>query len=194
MQWHISRYAFALASVALSLGVALLTWHYGIRHQFAMFLFAIALTAWYFGTGPAISALVCSILAYDFFFRDPPYSLSVRAGTFRIVVLNVLFMLLLVSFGAVRRKTEDALRASEKKYRELIDASPDAILVFDSHGKCVLSNASAARLRGCNEDELIGLSLADTYLPAERDLVEKDLTKRSSKAPPVRTSVLAQEQ
>ena len=173
MQWHISRYAFALASVALALGVALLTWRYGIRHQFAMFLFAIALTAWYFGTGPAISALVCSILAYDFFFRDPPYSLAVRAGDIPNVVLNVLFMLLLVSFGAVRRGTEDALRASEKKYRELIDASPDAILVFDPHGKCVLSNASAARLRGCNENELIGLSLADTYLPAERDFVRE---------------------
>ena len=82
-------------------------------------------------------------------------------------------MLLVVSFGAVRRGTEDALRASEKKYRELIEASPDAILVFDPHGKCVLSNASAARLRGCNEDELIGLSLADTYLPAERDFVRE---------------------
>ena len=177
MQWHISRYAFALASVALALGVALLTWHYGIRHQFAMFLFAIAVAAWYFGTGPAISALVCSVLAYDFFFRDPPYSLAVGAGDIPNLVLNVLFMLLVVSFGAVRRGTEDALRASEKKYRELIDASPDAILVFDAHGKCVLSNASAARLRGCNEDELIGLSLADTYLPAERDRVRERFDK-----------------
>ena len=105
MQWHISRYVFALATVALALGVALLTWHYGIRHQFAMFLFAIAVTAWYFGTGPAISAVVCSILAYDFFFRDPPYSLAVRAVDVPNVVLNVLFMMLLVSFGAVRRKT-----------------------------------------------------------------------------------------
>jgi membrane protein required for beta-lactamase induction len=55
VQWHISRYALALASVALALGVALLTWHYGIRHQFSVFPFAIAVTAWYFGTGPAMS-------------------------------------------------------------------------------------------------------------------------------------------
>ena len=102
-------------------------------------------------------------------------------------------MLILVSFGAVRRGTEAALRASEKKYRELIDASPDAILVFDAHGKCVLSNASAARLRGCNEDELIGLSLADTYLPENAIGFEKDLAKRSSKASSDSKSVLAQE-
>ena len=177
VQWQISRYAFALASVALALGVALLTWHYGIRHQFSMFLFAIAITAWYFGTGPAISALVCSTLAYDFFFRDPPYSLAVRPADIPSFVLTALFMLLVVSFSAVRRGAEDALRASEKKYRELINASPDAILVFDAHGKCVLANASAATLRGCNEDELIGLSLADTYLPAERDRVRERFDK-----------------
>jgi PAS domain S-box-containing protein len=177
VQWHVSRYVFALASVALALGVALLTWHYGIRHQFSMFLFAIAVAAWYFGTGPAISALVCSTLAYDFFFRDPPYSLAIGAGDIPNFFLTTLFMFLVVSFSAVRRRTEDALRVSEKKYRELIDASPDAIFVFDEQNKCVLANASAATLRGCNEDELIGLSLADTYLPAERDRIPERFDK-----------------
>ena len=40
-----------------------------------------------------------------------------------------------------------------------------------------LINASAARLRGCAEKELIGLSIADTYVPAERDESGKDSTE-----------------
>ena len=72
-----------------------------------------------------------------------------------------------------RDRGENALRASEKKYRELIDAAPDAIFVWDSQGKCVLFNGSAARLYCGSEDEMIGLSWAETYLPAERDLVPK---------------------
>jgi PAS domain S-box-containing protein len=72
-----------------------------------------------------------------------------------------------------RDRAEKALRASEKKYRELIDAAPDAIFVWDARGKCVLCNASAARLRGCSAEEMIGLSLSDTYVPAERDLLQK---------------------
>ena len=31
------------------------------------------------------------------------------------------------------------LQASQQKYRELVDASPDAIFVWDANGKCILS-------------------------------------------------------
>jgi PAS domain S-box-containing protein len=176
-QSNVFRYAVALTSVALTLGVALLTWHYGIRHQFSMFLIVVAVIAWYCRAGPAILAVICSLLAYDYFFREPAYSFSVSPGDIPNYVLSVLFTLLVVWFGTVRRRTEDALRSSEKKYRELIDASPDAIFVFDGSGKWVLSNKAAARLRGCSENELIGLSLADTYVPAERNLVQERLER-----------------
>jgi PAS domain S-box-containing protein len=176
-QNNIFRYAFALVTVALALGVALLTWHFGIRHQFSMFLIATAVIAWYCGAGPATLGVVCSLLAYDYFFREPAYSFSVSPADIPNYVLSILFTLLVVWFGTVRRRTEDALRASEKQYRELIDASPDAIFVFDAHGRWVLANASAARLRGCSENELIGLSLADTYVPAERNLVQERLER-----------------
>ena len=171
------RYGLAPLSVAVALGVGLLAWQYGIRHQFSMFLFAIAITAWYGGLGPAIVAVICSSLAYDYFYNEPLYTLTVPYEDIPDFLLILLFASLVGWFGAVRRGAEDALRTSQEKYRKLIDAAPDAIFVLDAHGKCVLANHSAARLRGCREDEVAGLSLADTYAPAERDLLQERLDR-----------------
>src|SRR6185369_16973259 len=71
------RYGLAPLSVAIALGVGLFAWRYGIRHQFSMFLFAIAITAWYGGLGPAIVAVICSSLAYDYFYNEPLHTLTV---------------------------------------------------------------------------------------------------------------------
>src|SRR5438132_2975392 len=76
-----------------------------------------------------------------------------------------------------RDRAEAALRTSEEKYRDLINASPDAICVVDADGKCVLVNPTGVKLAGRSEDELIGSSIADTYLPEERDLLANRLEK-----------------
>ena len=181
VQRNIFRYAFALVSVTLALGVGLLAQHFAVREfQFAVFLFAVVVTVWKGGAGPGIVAVVCSSLAYDYFFLPPLYTLAVGREEIPSFVLFVLFGLLLAWFGEVRRGAENALRESEQRYRELIDAAPDAILVWDSQGKCVLSNTVAARLRGCSEKELIGMAMADTYAPADRDRVRErlDLVKQ----------------
>src|SRR6184192_838380 len=69
-----------------------------------------------------------------------------------------------------RDRAEEALRTSEEKYRDLINASPDAITVVDADGKCVLVNPAGVKLAGRPESELIGSSIAETYLPEERHL------------------------
>jgi PAS domain S-box-containing protein len=179
--WNIIRYALAPVWVALALGVGLLAWHNGIRHQYSMFLFAIAITAWYGGMGPAILAVICTSLTYDYFYNEPLYSFYVPAKDLPDYALIVLFGSLVGWAGALRRRVEDDLRTSEQKYRELIDASPEAIFVWDANRNCVLCNTAAARLCGCSENELIGLSVADTYAPAERDLIRERFDRAKEK-------------
>jgi PAS domain S-box-containing protein len=76
-----------------------------------------------------------------------------------------------------RDRAEASLRTSEEKYRDLINASPDAICVIDADRKCVLVNPAGVDLAGRSEDELIGSSIADTYLPEERHLLEHRIDK-----------------
>src|SRR5438105_554383 len=76
-----------------------------------------------------------------------------------------------------RDRAETALRTSEQKYRDLINASPDAVWVVDADGKCILTNPAGVHLAGRPEHELIGSSITDTYLPEElhlfRDRIDK---------------------
>ena len=64
-----------------------------------------------------------------------------------------------------RDRAETDLRTSEEKYRDLINASPDAICVLDADSKCVLVNPAGIELAGRPEEELIGFSITDTYVP-----------------------------
>lgn len=85
--------------------------------------------------------------------------------------------------GKVEERTADlsrsneALRTSEQNYRDLINASPDSICVIDEDGICILANPAGVALAGRPEDELIGSSITDTYVPEEfhlfRDRIEK---------------------
>src|SRR5882762_5953412 len=76
-----------------------------------------------------------------------------------------------------RDRAESAVRTSEEKYRDLINASPDAICVVDADGKCILVNPAGVKLAERCEEELIGSSVAETYLPEERNLLVNRLEK-----------------
>ena len=76
-----------------------------------------------------------------------------------------------------RDRAEVALRNSEEKYRDLINASPDAICVTDVDSKIVLLNPAGVELFGRPEEELIGSLVTETYVPEELDLVKERIAK-----------------
>ena len=72
-----------------------------------------------------------------------------------------------------RKRTEAALRNSESIYRTLLEQAHDGIYVCDSIGRIVMANEVACRLLGYSRDELIGLSIRDTYEPDKRHLFDQ---------------------
>jgi diguanylate cyclase (GGDEF)-like protein/PAS domain S-box-containing protein len=64
-----------------------------------------------------------------------------------------------------RRQIEDRLRDSEEKYRLLMDAVPDPVIVFDRQGRVTYLNSVFARVFGWTLDEVKGSAL--DFIPEE---------------------------
>ncbi len=67
---------------------------------------------------------------------------------------------------------EAAARAemlAERKFRELIESAPDAILQVDSSGKIILANRTAELMFGYSRDELVGMQVDNLVPEASRD-------------------------
>jgi PAS domain S-box-containing protein len=72
-----------------------------------------------------------------------------------------------------RRRSEQALRESEDRYRRLVERSPDAIAVH-CEGHFVFANEAAARLLGADSpQQIIGLPILDVLHPDHWELVKR---------------------
>jgi PAS domain S-box-containing protein len=72
-----------------------------------------------------------------------------------------------------RKRAEEELRESEKRYRSLIEVSPDTVAVH-ANGRIVYVNPAAVKLfNGHDESELIGKLVIDVVHPGYKDLVRE---------------------
>ncbi|MFC1869048.1 PAS domain S-box protein [Thermodesulfobacteriota bacterium] len=60
-----------------------------------------------------------------------------------------------------RKKAEEALRKSEKRFRRLVEYSPDSLILHDPEGNIVDVNERACESLGYKREELINLSIND---------------------------------
>jgi PAS domain S-box-containing protein len=78
---------------------------------------------------------------------------------------------------AERAQAEQALRASEQRYRGLFESSHDAVFVHDAAGRLLDVNPRACELLGYRRNELLALSLPDLH-PAEERAAAEDAVRR----------------
>ena len=161
------RYGLAAASVAIALGLALLAQRHGFRNvEVPLFLFAIAVTVWYAGIGPAILAVVLSSLAFDYFFTEPLYSFYVRSSELPYYAVFILFASLVTWFAVVRRRVEaklfeardklEAEVAERTQQASLLNLTHDTIFVRDMSDIILYWNRGAEELYGWRAEEAIG--------------------------------------
>jgi PAS domain S-box-containing protein len=106
----ILRYGIAVLSVAIAIGLDFFV----LRHFEAIltpFLFAVAATVWYAGTGPGVLAIILSVFSLNYFFLPPVFSFSPISFADLVYLAFCIFCASAVGWvSAVRRAAEQELR------------------------------------------------------------------------------------
>src|SRR4030081_4163466 len=113
----ILRYGIAVLSVAIAIGLGFfLLQHF--EAKLTPFLFAVAATVWYAGTGPGVLAIVLSVLGLNYFFLLHPFlSFSPISYADLVYLTFCIFCALAVGWvSAVRRRTEQELRQARDEF------------------------------------------------------------------------------
>ena len=157
----IQRYGFAVASVALAVGVRLLLDpELGFAYPFATLFVAILLTAWYGGLGPALTAVVLGGFL-EVYFVLPPRGVFIPQGWYQqvgLVLYTCAGLGISLLGGAVdfARRSAEAGNAEARFKSVLLEQTYDLVLVWDSDGRITFWNGGAERLYGFTRAEAVG--------------------------------------
>jgi PAS domain S-box-containing protein len=187
---RIQRYSLAVLSVSVALGGALLLERFHFRDvEVPLFLFAVALAAWYAGPGPAVLTLLLSCLSLDYFFLEPLYSLQL-SGDLPYLIIFASFASLITWFSTVRRRVEGELRQAldrlefevteRTQQASLLNLTHDTIFVRDMSDVITFWNRGAQELYGWTAEEAIGKraqELLRSVFPAPIEEISAELLR-----------------
>jgi PAS domain S-box-containing protein len=185
----IGTYALAAVSVSAALGGALILDRFFARDvEVPLFLFAVAVTAWYGRPGAAALALLLSCMSFDYFFVQPLHTLFVSTSDLPYFIIFAALASLVTWFSAVRRGVEEDLRHArdrlEKEVAErtqqasLLNLTHDTIFVRDMSGAITYWNRGAQELFGWSAEEAMGKvsrHLLKTVYPAPIEEIHAEL-------------------
>jgi PAS domain S-box-containing protein len=166
------RYGLAVGSVGVALGVALLFGR-GFDIRGALFLTAIALTAWFGGMLPGLTALLLSVASLGYFFQPlvPYVELAGIRVPYRVLSLTLFASLGLTVcwLSASRRRAEEALRESEQRWRNLTEALPQLVWGAGPDGGCDYFSTQWTTYTGIPESGLLGWAWMEALHPDDRE-------------------------
>jgi PAS domain S-box-containing protein len=164
---RIQRYGLTVLSVSVALSGALLLERFHFREvEVPLFLFAVAVAAWYGGTEGAVLALLLSCISFDYFFVEPLHTLDISLSDLPYYIVFASFASLVIWFSVVRRRVEGELRqardhleievAERTQQASLLNLTHDTIFVRDMSDVITYWNLGAQELYGWTTEEATG--------------------------------------
>lgn len=186
---RIRRYGLAVLSVSVALGGALVLERFHFRDvEVPLFLFAVAVAAWYGGTEDAVLALILSCISFDYFFVEPLHTLDISLSDLPYYIVFASFASLVTWFSALRRRVEGELRqarddleievAERTQQASLLNLTHDTIFVRDMSDVIIYWNRGAQELYGWTAEEAIGKrahELLQSVFPASIEEIHAEL-------------------
>jgi PAS domain S-box-containing protein len=85
-----------------------------------------------------------------------------------VAILLAAFAWLSARYWTAREASDAAVRSSEARFRGLLEAAPDAVVITDRGGRIIFSNGQTERMFGYGRGELIDRSIGSLVPEAER--------------------------
>jgi PAS domain S-box-containing protein len=158
------------------------------QRGFSLFLLAVALAAWYGGTGAAVLAVLLSCVTFDYFFVEPLHTLEISSSDLPYFIIFAAFATLVTWFSTVRRRVEQELRqarddlsievAERTQQASLLNLTHDTIFVRDMSDAITYWNREAQELFGWTAEEAIGKQaheLLQSVFPAPIEEIRAEL-------------------
>src|SRR5258708_40365701 len=157
---RVQRYGLALFSVS----VALVLERFHFRDvEVPLFLFAVAVAAWYGGNEGAVLALILSCVSFDYFFVEPLHTLDISLSDLPYYIVFASFASLVTWSSPLRpllagdlRQARDDLEievAERTQQANLLNLTHDTIFVRDMSDVITYWNRGAKELYGWTSEE-----------------------------------------
>jgi len=157
---------------------------------FAIFPFSIWAALRFSQREAATTTLVASAIAiWDTARQVGPFAGQTLTESFLLLqaFMSVVAVTALVLGAATggRRRVEEALQQSERRYRELFENATLMVYTADPHGRFTSLNKLGETITGYPREELLGVSLADLAAPAHVELVRRMIARQAVEEAPI---------
>lgn len=146
----------ALAMVALAVVLTWALWPVMDRNPLLFFLVAVAISAWYGGLGPGLTATAGAVAALYAILLEPEHGLLLDGYNASRLGLFAFACVLLGWFSERRRSAERARNQVDQTFAGLFESASEAIVIVDEQGRIVRVNPAAERMFGYERSELLG--------------------------------------
>src|SRR3954468_17701786 len=154
----LERYALSSGVTAVALIATLAARRYGPTPSFLFFVPAVAISAWYGGTGPSALATAASLLLIDLNFLAPGGSLSID----RVEALEIIaFLIVSVTITTTMEALHRALALAESRSRELKRLNDEVGRSYDAERE----RRHVAELVAQAREEVLGVVAHDLRNP-----------------------------
>ncbi len=173
----LQHYGLAVLSVGLALGTSLLLQHFQFRDAgVPLLLFAVAISSWYGGPGPAVVAAILSMISFYWYFVEPVRTIYIYPSEIPYFIIFAAFAALISWFATIRRRAEAVLR----EQADLLNLTHDTVFVMDMEGVITYWNRGAEERYGCTAEQAVGRDVHDllkTVFPAPLEQIKAEVTR-----------------
>jgi PAS domain S-box-containing protein len=110
--------------------------------------------------------------------RSDGSKIDVEFNNRRVEVGGRVYMHTVARDVTARKRTEAELKASERRYRSLVEGLQEGIWVIDENAVTTFVNPAMAEMLGYEAEEMVGRPLTDFVFPEDRGDVEEHLARR----------------